>query len=178
MPISNAFRNIELANRDQDLKEHGDYGVVNYDIWNYYQSSVNMSTSYAVLSGSARSYTPKYSDSVILYRVNFHVAYHDAYGIGHFRIYRNGSYQANYDQTCGGENYMQYRTTMIYHTNSWGAGTAHTIDVRGRDYSASNEFRYGTTQHWDGAGTDRRQRLVGEIIEFRNPPTALLDFGA
>lgn len=175
---SNAFRNLELSNRSQSIKEHGDYGLVGTKSWYVKPGIQQLSTGYSVISGSSQSYTPKYSDSIIVYQHVFQIGYRDAHNISHYRIYYNGSHWTGFDSTQSGNSQGDSRFVMMARLGSWGAGVARTIEVRGREYSGGNESHVNATGYWDGGGGDRSAGCIGWIHEWREPPTSLLDFGS
>lgn len=174
---SNAFRNVLLAERDQALKEHGDYGIVQVDSWSNNGVTQNLGTGYVDISNSSRNFTPKYSDSVVTYEFTFLSSYVDTFGIMHTRIYYNGAEQTAWRATFSADNYSN-RNTLHFRTNSWGAGVTRNIKAMIREYGASNEQRAGITNHWDGGGTDVNSASFGRIIEWRAPPETILDWGA
>ena len=178
MPNSNAFRNLELFNRSQALKEHGDYGLVGYSSWYQKPGQQQISTGYANLNGSVRTYTPKYSDSTIVYMHNFQIGYRDAHDIAHFRIYHNGSHWTGCDSTYSCQSYGDDRFTMMARLGSWGAGVSRETKVMVREYGGSNEAHMNATGYWDGGGGDRSSGCFGHFMEWREPPAGVLDFGA
>lgn len=140
-------------------------GLVQMDTWSNTQSDQNLSTTYANLRYSNRTFTPKFSDSIIIYEFNWQHSYVDAHGIAHYRIYDNGSRQSSWDFTVGGQ-YYQGRQTAFYRRGSWGT-TPREIKIMVREYASANEVQVHMTQHWDGGGTDNDSASFGRIMEWR-----------
>lgn len=142
------------------------YGLVQMDTWANTQSDQNLSTTYVDLRHSNRTFTPKFSDSIIIYEFNWQHSYVDSNGIAHYRILDNGSRQTAWDFTVGGTSY-QGRQTAFYRRGSWGT-TPREIKIMVREYGASNEAQVHMTQHWDGSGTDNDSASFGRIMEWRS----------
>jgi hypothetical protein len=171
---SNAMRNVWLNEREKQLRAHGDYGIVYQDTWEATPTDQDLTTSYVDITGSARSYTPKYSDSIITYEYSFMISYTAGNGISHFRLNYNGTDDRQWDMTysaTGGQN----RIHMVWRNASWTG--ARTIKVRAREYSSTHQAQIGYTNHWDGSGTDNDTRMWGRITEWRAPPESILDLG-
>jgi hypothetical protein len=171
---SNAMRNVWLNERDKQLREYGEYGIVYQDSWEAAPTDQNLTTSYVTVTGSSRSYTPKYSDSIITYEFSAMVSYVDSSGISHWRVQHNGVDDRQWDVTHGGTTF-QGRVHMVWRGPSWTG--ARTTLLRVREYGGSNEMQVGYTNHWDGTGTDNDTRMWGRITEWRAPPQNIIDLG-
>ena len=142
------------------------YGLVQMDTWSNTQSDQNLSTTYVDLRHSGRTFTPKFSNSIIIYEFNWQQSCASTHGIAHYRIYDNGSRQSEWDFTVGGSNY-QGRQTAFYRRISWGT-TPRELKIMAREYGSNNEVQVHMTSHWDGSGTDNDSASFGRIMEWRS----------
>jgi hypothetical protein len=142
-------------------------GLVQMVSWSNSQTKQEASTSYVDLRHSAVNFTPKFSDSMIIYEFNWTSTWKDTHGIGHYRVYRAGSEQTAWRLTVSGQNLG----TRVHHGarfGSWGAGVTQQIKIMFREYNSSNEMWAHATQYWDGVGTDVNSASWGRVMEWRD----------
>lgn len=142
-------------------------GLVQMVTWGNSQTKQEVGTGYTDLRHSAVNFTPKFSDSQIIYEFNWTSTWKDTHGIGHYRIYKNGSHQSAWDLTVSGQNLG----TRVHHGarfNSWGSGVTQQLKIIFREYNSSNEMWAHATQYWDGGGGDRNSASWGRVMEWRN----------
>ena len=125
-----------------------------------------METSYADITGSEISYTPPTGTTQVIYEFQLHCASHDNHGIGHIRLYLDGTWVSDASMSWGASNHFDSRICYRWGFNIGGTAntatgrvaswsSAKAIKLMGREYGSGNESKVHFTQYWDGTGTDR-----------------------
>ena len=118
-------------------------------------TSFNLTTSFANLTTSNRSFTPVSDDSDILYSFQFiarvYTISSDAV-LPHFKLMVNGVEEddSNLSINPGVSAYPSSETMLTYKhlVPSWGAGTEYVMRLQGREFSASYDTILYATYYW------------------------------
>ena len=121
-----------------------------------------LSTTHTVIVGSSVSYTPPSGTVAVMYEFMFFPTFHDSYSIGHYIMRIDGTDIENSKISVSGtynETPTLYRYIIpIGGTANANTGrqatwtTAKTLDVTGREYTASYEGYVHGPVYWDGGG--------------------------
>ena len=121
-----------------------------------------LSTTHTVIVGSSVSYTPPSGAVAVMYEFMFFPTFSDSYGIGHYMMRIGGTDIENSKISVSGtynETPTLYRYIIpIGGTANANTGrqatwtTAKTLDVTGREYTASYETYVHGPVYWDGSG--------------------------
>lgn len=165
--------NLELANKGGQVLEvlamncDGEDYVVRsgtYTSTNV-NSSLNLSTTYQVVTGSQITYTPPTGTKSVVYQFNFQIRGIDAHGIAHLKFFVDGTEivyaRTNLSANSAMAGRYQYQWVVpIGGTTSSNTGrqsswtTGKVMKLEAREYGSSNESRIHESAHWNGSGTN------------------------
>ena len=126
-------------------------------------SGMDITTSYADVTGSSISYTPPAGTTQVIYEFNCHSGRIDATPISHWKFFVDSDEVTDGRATIAG----QYRGGPLYY--KWGINiggsavtatgrqaswsSAKTLKLQVRDYAAANESKIHNTFYWDGGSS-------------------------
>lgn len=128
-------------------------------------SSLNLSTTYQVVTGSQITYTPPTGTKSVVYQFNFQIRGIDAHGIAHLKFFVDGTEivyaRTNLSANSAMAGRYQYQWVVpIGGTTSSNTGrqsswtTGKVMKLEAREYGSSNESRIHESAHWNGSGTN------------------------
>ena len=130
----------------------------------------NLTTTYADIDGSSVTYTPKYSNSRIVYEFSCHVAGRTSSysGMGHFQFVSGGNVVAKSKVTQLAE-WAADSADEVFHYRfslpSWGK-TARTLKLMGRAYSSNVSLKVHGSRYMDGATSESLFKATLTVLEF------------
>ena len=127
-------------------------------------AAVTPSTSWADMASSKITYTPPAGATMVIYEHIFQTAQVDSRGLGHFRFKIDGTEvtkaRTHLDSTPLAH-FVNFRhfipiggtaDTATGRQATWTTGKA--LEMETRIYTSSYRWKYHTSDHWDGSGTD------------------------
>ena len=137
-------------------------------------SDTQVTTSYAVLNGSSIAYTPPANTKKVLYRFSFATNFNDDHGILHIKFYidsnevtlaRTESAGQYLGQFVNFEWVMDIGNSTNSTTGRFTSWTSNkTLQLRVREFGASNEVAVNSTRYWDGGSTRQLHKPTLTII--------------
>ena len=127
-------------------------------------AAVTPTTSWADMESSKITYTPPAGATMVIYEHIFQTAQVDGRGLGHFRFKIDGTEVTKARTHLDGTplaHFVNFRhfipiggtaDAATGRQATWTTGKA--LEMETRIYHASYEWKYHTSDHWDGSGTD------------------------
>ena len=128
-------------------------------------TKMDLTTSYAAVTGSQIDYTPPSDATAVIYEFNFQIRGIDAHGIAHVRFQIAGTEITNArthlsaNSALAGRYHFRW-VIPIGGTASNATGrqatwtSAKQLRLQAREYGSSNESRIHEAQHWNGSSAN------------------------
>jgi len=136
-------------------------------------SVMNLTSTYADLTGSTISYTPPTGTQTVIYDFIVYQDYADNNNVAHNKLFLDSDEVVYFRKSTGSSTHAHMPLYFRWAFNIGGSAntntgrvaswtSAKTIKMQSREYSSSMESKFHQTSYWDGTGgTHLSQPLIG-----------------